>query len=78
MMYQNSLIYFGMSTSTLRTNRSNSVVHIGGMCLVYIKGGHICCTINNILPIQQFLLLLPVELLQNLQPLDQPSDIGAT
>ena len=77
-MYKNSLIYFGMRTSTLRKSRSNSVTYIGIMYLMLLEEGRICGTINNIIPIQKFLVLLPAELLQNLQALDQLSDLGAT
>ena len=53
-------------------------MRIIGMCLILMKADHICGTRNTLFPIQQFLVLLPAELLQNLQALDQSSDPGAT
>ena len=63
-MYQNSLISFGMSTTTLRTSRSNLVMHIGGMCLMLLKTGRICSTRNDLFPMQHFLVFFPAELLK--------------
>ena len=77
-MYQNALVSFGMSTITLRTIRINSVTYIGVMCLMLLKAGRICVTINTLFPIKKFLVSLPEELLQNLQALDQPSNLGVT
>ena len=77
-MYQNELLSFGMCTSNLITIIRNSVTHIGGMCLMSLTLGQICGTRNNLSTIQKFLVLLPEELLQNFQALDQPINLGAT
>ena len=76
-MYQNALISFGMGTSIFRTNISNPVTKICGMCLVLLKAGGIFGMRVTIFPIQQLLVLLPEELLKNLQALDQPITIVA-